>query len=268
MTRGDEEHERGRPQRGQPPHWPQDGGRLHVGPVWDRPQRRKRAQPTALTREQIVRAAIEIADADGLEAISMRRIAQRLGAGAMSLYWHVASKEELLSLVYDEIFGEIEPLAPRTGDWRADAERMAHATRAVMLRHPWMVSVVGNQPALGPNLLQHIESSLAVLEPLELDPAFALSIMSTIDNAVTGFVVQELQHRAYFEGQNLTEEELFASLEPYLRQQLATGRYPLFERSLDSLLATMNEAEKFQFGLDCLLDGIALRIDAARTGSA
>lgn len=267
MTRADEERRPPAPSR-EPGQRPAHGrGRLQVGLVWERPQRGRRGQPPALTREQIVRTAIEVADEDGLEAISMRVIAQRLGVGAMSLYWHVASKEELLDLVYDEIFGEIEPPSAPTGDWRADAEHMAHATRAVMLRHPWIVSIAGGQPALGPNLLRHIEASLEILDPLGLDSSLMLSIMSTIDNAVTGFVVHELQHRAFFQAHDMTEAELIASMQPYLEQQLATGRYPIFARALDGLPDALEPDEQFQFGLDCLLDGIAVRIDVARSSA-
>jgi AcrR family transcriptional regulator len=211
-----------------------------------------------------VQAAIAIADADGFDAISMRRIAAQLGVGTMSLYWYVTNKDELLDLVYDEIFGEIEQPLIASGDWRNDAEQLAHATRNVLLRHPWLVSVAGNQPALGPNLLRHIESALAIFEPLGLSSVEMLSIMSAIDISITGFVVHELRHKSLYQQHDMTEDEMFAWLEPYLEAQLATGQYPIFRRVIESMHEELDAEAQFKFGLDCLLDGIAARIAAAQ----
>src|SRR3954453_8973113 len=95
---------------------------------WTRPDFRPRGAHPALGREQIVRAAMEIADAEGLEAISMRRVAAGLGAGTMSLYWYVAGKDELLDLMVDAAFGEFRIPDRPTGDWRADLRLIAHET--------------------------------------------------------------------------------------------------------------------------------------------
>jgi AcrR family transcriptional regulator len=214
-----------------------------------------------------VRAAIEIADAEGIEAISMRHIASVLGVGTMSLYWHVVNKDELLDLVFDEIFGEIEPLKASSGDWRADAEQIAHATRAVMHRHPWLTSLVGDRPALGPNLLRHLEASLAKFEPLGLSAGAMLGIMGTIDIWTIGFVVRELQERWFRQQNEMTVDELYTWMEPYVVEQLATGEYPAFARCLEQLSGPPSADEQFQFGLDCLLDGIEVRITAMQRAS-
>src|SRR5579875_873513 len=105
-----------------------------------RPRGRDRGR--ALSREQIVRAAIDVADAEGADAISMRRIARELNAGTMSLYWHVSSKEELLDLMLDAIDGEMEVPEP-SGDWRADLRAIARGIRTGLLRHRWVMDFMG-----------------------------------------------------------------------------------------------------------------------------
>jgi len=239
-------------------------GRPSYGSVWQRPERERRGHPPGLSREQIVRAAIAIADADGLEAISMRRISAQLDVGTMSLYWYVANKDELLDLVYDEMFGEIEEPLARSGDWRSDAAQLAHATRAVLLRHPWLVTIAGSQPALGPNLLRHMEHALSIFDALGLSEVEMLNLMMVLDNSITGFVVHELQHKALYGEQNMSEDDMYAWLAPYLEDQLASGQYPVFRRVLEAMADAPDADDKFQYGLDCLLDGIAVRIAAAQ----
>ena len=103
-----------------------------------------------LSRAEIVAAAIAVADAEGPDAISMRRIARELRAGPMSLYWHVGSKEELLDLMLESIETEVEAPEP-SGDWRADLRAFAHQARAGMLRHRWAMEFLGGRPPSGPN---------------------------------------------------------------------------------------------------------------------
>ena len=112
--------------------------RRHVEQDMKRGARHVPRRAAALSRDEIVRAAIKVADAEGPDAISMRRIARELNAGTMSLYWHVASKEELLDLMIDSVQGE--QLTPEpSGDWRADLRALTRSARAALHRHPWMV---------------------------------------------------------------------------------------------------------------------------------
>ncbi|GAA2805787.1 hypothetical protein GCM10020219_091920 [Nonomuraea dietziae] len=123
--------------------------------VWTREPRQGKAQ--GLTRDQIVRAAIEILDAEGLDALSMRKLGARLGAGATSLYWHVANKDELFELVYDEVWGEMSVPDPDSAGWRDTGWAFAHGMRKVILRHPWLAGLLGKLPAIGPNALRAAE---------------------------------------------------------------------------------------------------------------
>src|SRR5262249_60636194 len=123
---------------------------------WGRPQRRGRGQRPSLSREEIVRAAIELADAEGLEALTMRRLATQLRAGAMSLYWYVPTKEDLLDLMLDAAFGEVELPERPSGDWRADLHLFAHRMLGVLRRHTWLPSLTSSQPLPGPNALRYV----------------------------------------------------------------------------------------------------------------
>src|SRR5688572_1235709 len=116
--------------------------------IWLQQERPSRGSQPALNRQQIVRAAIEIADAEGFEAVTMRRIASDLGVGTMSLYWHVPNKENLLELMRDELIGEVEMPDPPTGDWRADLRQIAYQTRANLKRHPWMLAIFASVPSI------------------------------------------------------------------------------------------------------------------------
>src|SRR5713101_6508505 len=152
---------------------------------------RGRIAPT-LSRGEIVDAAIAIADAEGAEAISMRRIAQALRSGTMSLYWHVANKEHLLDLMLDTVVGEVTIPDP-PGDWRSFLQVTARENRAVLLRHRWVMDFIGGRPPLGPNTILNVERSLAALESLHLDTATAMNILMTVSTYVMGAVLRELR---------------------------------------------------------------------------
>jgi AcrR family transcriptional regulator len=122
--------------------------------VWlrDRPAR---SRPTPLSRDRIVEAAVPLLDEHGIEGLTMRRLAQSLRVTSTALYWHVDTKEDVLDLALDRIFGDV-PLPAPTDDWRADARDLTRAWRTAMLRHPWAPPLIG-RPMLGPNVLARTE---------------------------------------------------------------------------------------------------------------
>jgi len=226
------------------------------------PPRRDRG----LSRAEIVRAAIAVADAEGPDAISMRRIARELGAGAMSLYWHVSSKEELLDLMVESIEAEIEVPEP-SGDWRADLGGFAHQTRAAMSRHLWAIDFIGSRPPSGPHDARNLERLLALLDEAA-DARLTMDIFGTVATYVLGAVMREAQEMRVQRDQaraveGLTEEEIRASRERYRAWFQASGRYPRIVRLMEAGVDPDDPGtrdERFQFGLDCVLDGIAARL--------
>jgi AcrR family transcriptional regulator len=233
--------------------------RGHGGP-WLREQRPQRGHHAPLSQDEIVRAAIEVADAEGADALSMRRVARQLNAGAMSLYWHISSKEELLALVLDEVFGEVMLPEQPTGDWRADLRLFAMEHRRVFLRHPWVMSLLSSESAHSPNSLRNVEFSLAAMDHLEIDAQTKLGIFWSLHVFTEGFLMHEVVRADILRQHDLTEDDWREALEPYIRQITASDDYPQLTRAV-SEFSDFQSDKQFEFGLDSLLDGIAARID-------
>jgi len=228
-------------------------------PIWLRPMRQPQGQRTSLTREQIVRAAIELADAEGFEALTMRRLATNLGAGAMSLYWHVPNKEDLLDLMLDAALGEAELSEPPTGNWRTDLRLFARHMLGVLQRHTWLPTLASSRPFPAPNALRYVEVFLPELTGLGLDSDTIGGILSTVEAYVYGFAQREAAEDAARRRADMTEAEWRGAVAAYFEQLLASGRYPTFARF--AIASTgINADSRFEFGLDCVLDGIAARL--------
>jgi AcrR family transcriptional regulator len=235
------------------------------GSIWMRPQRHSRGPDPTYSREQITAAAIKIADVEGIEAVSMRRIAREVSAGAMSLYRYVGSKDDLLELMVDAVQGE-DPLpeAP-SGDWRADLSALAVRGRVMMLRHPWTTTVTTTRPSFGPNSLRVFEYSLSCVDGLGLSIDEMLSVALRLIGFVRTFVQGELAEAEAQRRTKLTEEQWRTSQGPYLQQIMDSGRYPLFTKVIiDAALPHMAPDRQFRTGLDDLLDGIGAKLDRRR----
>ncbi len=212
-------------------------------------------------------AAIVIADREGAEAVTMRRIARELHAGNMSLYWHVTSKDELLAFMVDAVEGEFQIPAP-SGNWRADLTRTAHDIRAVLIRHGWMANFIGYRRSVGPNELVHLENSLATLSGPEVGLGLAdgLRILMAVETYVLGFALRDRQELPTERGEAPrlgadptadTNQQVLA----YLGRLKAAGRYPHLTRMFEEGIA-LGRDERFDYGLKCLLDGIEIDLRA------
>lgn len=241
--------------------------RAHAREDQRRGQRHLPRRAAALSRDEIVRVAIAVADAEGPDAVTMRRIARELNAGTMSLYWHIASKEELLDLMIDEIQGGRQ-LPDPSGDWRQDMEVLARTNRLSLHQHRWMMDFMGGRPPAGPKSLRNLERVLASFDGLGLPGGTAIDIVSTVGTYVLGAVLREVQERTsdsfrerHFAG--LTEDEMQQAIGEFKDRVRATGRYPrlaaLLDDNHDPDAAETRDA-RFEFGLACLLDGIAARL--------
>jgi AcrR family transcriptional regulator len=224
--------------------------------VWDRPEPGRRVAPAPLSRARIVATAIEVADAEGLPAVTLRRVAAELGGGPMRLYRFVESKDELLDLMVDAAYGEID-VGPPAGDWRAGLRAIANNTQAVAVRHPWLVGLLGAHPPYGPNGLRLTEHALAVLAGRGLDAATITRAVSAVFAYVIGYVQLEfLPMRAGPAGRGAPSPDEVAG---YLQRIAATGDYPTLARVFTEL-GQPDVQEAFAAGLDYVLDGIAGQI--------
>ncbi len=232
--------------------------RLDALDVWTRiePGRRR----PRFTREEIATVALGIADAEGLEAVSMRRIATELGAGTMTLYHYVRTKDELLALVTDAVMQEVvvPPDEPLPDDWRAAVTIIARRSRDSLRRHPWILDVVAD-PALGPNSVRHFDQSLQAVASLPGTFTDKLDVITAVDEYVLGFCVHE---RSDFHDDTADNEtEMIA----YVEELVATGDYPQLAEltkveKLEQLWAKMqkhaNDPTRFDRNLARLLNGI------------
>jgi AcrR family transcriptional regulator len=226
-----------------------------------------------LSRAEIVDAAIAVADTEGSDAVSMRRIAQVLRAGTMSLYWHVANKEQLLDLMMDVLIGEFDVPEP-SGDWREDLRTQARRERATLLRHAWVMDFLGGRPPLGPNTLLHLDRQLAALDGLGLDVAAAMNILGTVQTYVMGSVLREMQEARAQRDQDqadITHEEWEPARAAWRNRLADDGRFTRVVRFLDAGIdpdAPETRDDRFEFGLDCVIDGIAAKIAELSAGGS
>jgi AcrR family transcriptional regulator len=227
--------------------------------VWRREKRQPRRQAAGI--EQIVMAATAVADAEGLEALTMRRISKELRSSTASLYRYVAGRDELLDLMIDATLAEIELPAP-SGRWQADLTALAGHLRAVMLRHPWLCTELTGRPTIGPNSLRYTDALLAAADSLTSDATTAGAMVDTVLAYTLGAAARELAELQAQRRTGLTETEWRATVAPYIREVVASERYPHFNRRVIDADDPAPE-QRFAFGLDCVLEGLAHRCTAS-----
>ncbi|WP_246127903.1 TetR/AcrR family transcriptional regulator [Amycolatopsis rhizosphaerae] len=216
--------------------------------VWHHPEPPGRKH--ALTRAEIVRAGITLADAEGVSGLTMRAVADALGVSTpMSLYRYVLNKDGLVDLMLDEVSAEVEVPDEPSDDWRRDLRDVACSLWLMIGRHRWYAELVDSRPPFGPKTMRRASFMLEVLERAELRPA--MTYTSLLDNYVTGTAMSVSREIAMLErfGIGTTQD-----LQAYAGE--------MANDSLGSWLRDMPTStadERFELGLDCLLDGIAAR---------
>jgi len=193
--------------------------------IWARPERTGRGPRPAYSRADIAAAAVRIADAEGLDAVSMRHVAAALGCGTMSLYNYVPRKEDLHELMVDAVGGEHELWEP-SGDWRADMLRVAHQTRSLMHRHPWMPRLMSPVYGFSPNSLRYLEHCLTCLDPFEGSYGTKIELIAMVNGVVTMYTANELDTAERTRSLPWSEEQENAVRIAYLGGQVATGAFP------------------------------------------
>ncbi|MFF9015653.1 TetR/AcrR family transcriptional regulator [Streptomyces sp. NPDC014870] len=194
--------------------------------IWARPERTGRGPKPAYSRADIVAAAVRIADADGIEALSMRRIAADIGCGTMSLYNYVPRKEDLYELMVDAVSGEYDLPDPPSGDWRADMLHVGRQARDILRRHPWVIRLMTTGYAFGPNALRFLEGCLACLDGLDLPGGTKMELIATVNGTVMTIVANELALAERARGLPWSEGQEQAVRGAYLAGRLAGGDYP------------------------------------------
>jgi AcrR family transcriptional regulator len=221
--------------------------------IWARPERTGRGPKPAFTRADIAAAAVRIADAEGLDAVSMRHVAAELGCGTMSLYNYVPRKEDLYELMIDAIGAEHEMFEP-TGDWRADMLRNAEETRAIMRRHTWVPRLMPGVFAFGPNSLRYLEHCLACLEPLDVPAATKTELIALLNGVVTTYTANDIATVERTRSMPWSVEEENAVRMAYLGSQVATGAYPRLAAAFMEQSGPVDLESVFRRALERVLD--------------
>jgi AcrR family transcriptional regulator len=228
-------------------------------PIWLRPERAARGPRPAHSRADIAAAGVRLADAEGIEAVSLRRVARELGAGTTSLYRYIANKDELFDLMIDRVMEECQPPAA-TGNWRADLQAIAYETRAMVLRHPWLAMLPATRPALGPNSLAWLEAAYATVDVLGLGADEVLARVGTVLTFVRGHVIEELAEQEAARRSGMDMPTWLAAQAHYGEMIIGSGRYPHLSRMM--VEAELPHADDrferaFRHGLDHILTGLA-----------
>lgn len=213
--------------------------------------------------DRIVAAAVRLADAEGLPALSMRRVSTELGVGAMSLYTHVPGKAELVALMYDSVLGELYAERP-SGDWRARLTAVAQANWDLFVRHPWAATVGTGRPILGPNLMAKYEAELAAVDGLDLGEVEMELVIVLVTGFVRGIVGGLHEKVAAEQASGLTEEQWWAATEPHLDRVFDPERFPTAAKVgpvSGPELGAYPAERAYAFGLERLLDGVAVIVE-------
>lgn len=205
------------------------------------------ASDAGLSKQRVVVEAVRLADREGVDGLSMRRLAGALGAGAMSLYHYVASKDELLDAMIDVVFEEIE-LPPADTDWQSAMRREAASTQQVLARHPWAIGLMESRTTPGPANLRHREAVTACLRRAGFSVLTATHANWLINSYVYGYALQAAT--LPFD----TADELADMTEEVYLPQLPPDEFPYLNESAAALVAAgYDPAEEFMFGLDLVL---------------
>jgi AcrR family transcriptional regulator len=223
------------------------------------PARRGPGRPARIDRDQVLRAALDLADRNGLEAVTMQRVARAVGAEPMSLYRHVRNKDDMLDGLVDIVFARIDvPTADEP--WREAMRRRATSARQVLRRHPWALGLLESRSQPGPANLAHHEAVLANLFRAGFSPAAAVRAYNLVDSYVYGFALQE--HTL-----PIADPDDLVEVAPEMLAQYAAGKYPNLAAVATELVASgFRYGDEFEPGLDLILEGLERQRRSRRAG--
>jgi AcrR family transcriptional regulator len=211
-------------------------------------------RPARVTREQVLRAAMALADRVGVEGLTMRAIGREVGIEAMSLYRHVRDKEDILDGIVDLVYEEIE-VPPAAHEWKAAMRGRAISARKALGRHPWAIDLMESRSQPGPANLGHHDAVLGALLPAGFSAAMATHAYNLLDSYIYGFTLQE-------RSLPIDSEEVLGETGQELLGQVAADRFPnLTAVGAELLEGGFRYADEFEWGLDLILDGIERTLD-------
>jgi AcrR family transcriptional regulator len=228
--------------------------------IWARLSSQGRGPVRTLDHAAITTAAIALADEDGVDAVSMRKVAARMDHSPMALYRHVGSKDDLTELMYDAVLGELDLTGMPSGSWRADLARLAREMRRLNHAHPW-IARFGHRPTLGPNARQFLETGLACVDGLGLDIDAMLDLLSTALQFTRGYVQQELGEVEAQRQSGLDFAAYQRRTGPYIARLLAEGRLPYLRRLIIEAEDVPDPDVVFERRLAMVLDGLAAGVE-------
>jgi AcrR family transcriptional regulator len=230
--------------------------------MWGSRKPPSRGPKPGLTVDRIVRAAIEIADAEGLAAMSIRRVADALGTGTMTLYRYIPGKAELIDLMLDTVHGELAYVTDREsrGRWREGLEQVARELRVLYQRHPWLLQVATSRPPLGPNSIAKYDGELRTIDGIGLTDIEMDAVVTLITGYVHGAVRGAVEAAQAVQHTGMTDSEWWQAHEPLLAKIFDPEAYPVAARvgtaAGQEHDAAYNPEHAFEFGLTRILDGI------------
>ncbi|MET4613113.1 AcrR family transcriptional regulator [Rhodococcus sp. PvR044] len=203
-----------------------------------------------------MRAAIRLADADGLAAVSVRKVAAALDVGPMRLYGYITTKDELLDLMVDSVYAEVRP----AGDgWREVLRSLAETTRQAAHQHEWLADLIGGRPQLGPHALARGEAVVAAMGGVDVDAI--MPVVDAVNAYVIGAVRREITEQRAERASGMDKTQWQTAFGPYLERTFATGRFPALSTVIRDGVH-LDADQTFRIGLDFLLDGIQARISS------
>ena len=218
--------------------------------IWLRPERAGRGPAPAFDRDRIAAAGIALADADGLTAVTMRAVALALGAGPASLYRYVATRDELLELMIDQVNGEISYAALGSGHWLDDLLALARQSRGVYLAHPWLLDATATRTPVGPRAVTYLEHALAALADLDVSPRTKLEAIAILNAVVSTLARAEVIQR--LAGQTIPQWQQAQT--EYLTQVAMAGHHPHLAAALTGQPSETEDSS------ESLLDRILTRV--------
>ena len=233
---------------------------LHL--LWETGPRPSRGPKPGLTLDRIVETAVRIADAEGLEAVSMRRLSTELGTGTMSLYRYVPGKGELLDLMLDRVQRTGGAMSAFGENWRSVLEALGREGLAVYQRHPWLLKVNLSRPVLGPSAIDGMEKVISCIKPMGLSDPELISVVIMIDSYVTGAARSQLYTQEAERRTGLTDAEFWAAQAPILEKVMTSGRYPVMASLSEDAFGS--DFDHFDFGLQRILDGLETLVERRR----